>query len=614
MDLGVYVVENHKLPRISISLLVDTDPIVEGEAMGYASLAGQLMGTATANRTKDQIDDEVDFLGANLNVSATGGFASALSRNTEKLMELMSDAVINAKFTEEEFDKAKKQTLSGLASQKDDPNAIMGNIGDMVVYGKDHPYGEFETEETVGNITLEQCKSFYDTYFKPNISYMTVAGDITEAQAKEWVTKYFSDWKKGDVPSHSYPTPVAPKTNQVALVNRPTSVQSIINIAYPIDLKPGTEDAIPASVMDNILGGGFSGRLFANLREDKAFTYGAYSNLSTDKWVGEFSASASVRTAVTDSAIHEFMYELNRIREEKVSQDELDRMIAYMSGSFARQLESPQTLSRFATNIERYNLPKDYYQNYLKRLAAVTVDDIQRVAKKYIRPEHAHIMVVGNVEDMAEALGKYGKITWYDIEGNTYDPAAKAATPEGLTAEAVIEKYLTAIGGTEALNKIDDISYEMGMSMQGMDIMLEQKMKRPDKMLMVVSGMGQVFQKVVTDGVTGKSSGMQGNQDIEGDELESLKMQGSIFPEVLYAEKGYKLALKGTETVGKEEAYVVEVESPTGKIKTEYYAIESGLKVKEVVSQDGPQGNTMTQTTEYGNYQEVAGCKIPSFC
>ena len=609
--LRVFVVENHKLPQVTFSLFLDLDPFTEGATMGYTSLAGQLMGTATASRTKDEIDDEVDFLGASLSVSSSGAFASSLTRHTEKLLEILSDVMINAKFTEEEFEKAKKQTLSGLASQKDSPEAIMDNIARQVIYGKDHPYGEFETEETVGNISLEQCREYYKTYFKPNKGYMTVSGDINLEKAKGLVEKYFSAWEKAEVPSHAYDMPVAPKSTQVSLVNRSSAVQSNIEVTYPVDQKPGSPDAIPASVMDNILGGGFSGRLFANLREDKAFTYGAYSSLDTDEWVGSFSASASVRNAVTDSAIHEFLYEMKRIAEEEVSQEELDRMIAYMSGSFARQLENPQTLSRFATNIERYNLPKDYYQNYLKNLSAVTIKDIQRVAKKYIRPENAHIVIVGNVADMAESLSKYGPITWYDMDGNSYDPAEKAATPAGLTPEAVIQKYIAAIGGEDALDNIKDISYEMGMSMQGMDISLEQKMMRPNRMMMVVSGMGQVFQKIVTDGERGKMSGMQGEQVLEGDELEELKAQGNIFPETSYAKDGYKLALKGTDKVGGKEAYILEVESPSGKKSTEYYAVESGLKLKEIAVQEGPQGATMTQSTEYGDYQEVDGVKFP---
>ena len=187
-------------------------------------------------------------------------------------------------------------------------------------------------------------------------AYLIIVGDINMAEAKPMVEKYFGGWAKGDVPAHNYKMPQAPKATQVSFVNKVGAVQSQVSVSYPIKFKPGSEDAIPAAMMNNILGGGvFLGRLMKNLREDKAYTYGARSSLSSSDLVGSFSAGASVRNEVTDSAITEFLYEMKRmVMMEDVSEADLSLAKNQMSGSFSRSLESAQTIAGFALNIELY--------------------------------------------------------------------------------------------------------------------------------------------------------------------------------------------------------------------------------------------------------------------
>ena len=276
--LKVFVVENDKLPVVSFSLIIDRDQIREGEKAGYISAAGDLLSRGTKTKTKEQIDEEIDFIGASLSTSSTSVFASSLSKHKEKLLAVMADVTLNPSFPPEELDKIKKQTISGLQSQKDDPNAIAENVRQVLRYGKNHPYGELTTEESVNNISLEDCKNYYNTYFKPNIAYMAIVGDITRQEAETLIKENFGSWKRGEVPTHIYEKPAIPVKPVVALVDRPQSVQSIINITYPVTLKPGGDDVIKARIMDDILGGGFSGRLFANLRETYGYTYGAYSS------------------------------------------------------------------------------------------------------------------------------------------------------------------------------------------------------------------------------------------------------------------------------------------------------------------------------------------------
>ncbi|MGZ6539857.1 MAG: M16 family metallopeptidase, partial [Bacteroidia bacterium] len=405
--LKVFVVENHKQPTVAYSIALDIHPGLENDAVGTADITSSLLTSGTKTRSKDQIDNDIDFIGATLVANPKGLYAASLKKQQTKLLELMSDVLLNPDFKQEELEKLKTQNLSGLAQQKDDPDAISRNVKAVLNYGTKHPYGELTTEESISKITLDKCNNYYQTYFRPNVAYMAIVGDITLEEVKPLIEKYFGAWQKAEVPNSTFEMPVAPAKTRVAVVNKAGAVQSVINVTYPVDLKLNSDDAIKAKVMNTILGAGFSSRLFINLREKHGYTYGSYSSLTNDELVAEFSAYAKVRNAVTDSSVTQILYELNRIRTEKVSQDELDGIKNYLTGNFAISLEDPETIARFAINIERYKLPKDYYTNYLKNLAAVSVDDVYAMAQKYIRPENATILVVGDKDAISQKLAVF---------------------------------------------------------------------------------------------------------------------------------------------------------------------------------------------------------------
>ncbi len=604
--LKVYVVENHKLPSIAFSLVVDRDPIVEGKNAGYINAAGELLRTGTKNRTKDKLDEEIDFLGASLSTSSTSIYASGLSKHADKIMAIVSDIILNPAFKQEELEKIRKQTLSGLAYQKDEPDAISNRVGSAIMFGKEHPYGEMDTEETVKSITLEMCNKYIETYFRPNVSYLAVVGDITKAKAKSLIEKYLSKWVKKDVPTNNYQIPKAPIVNKVALVDRAASVQSVVTVCYPVELPIGSDDAMKAKVANLILGGSATGRLFMNLRESKAYTYGAYSSINPDKLIGKFSASAKVRNSVTDSAITEIMNEMKKIRNEKVSETELQNAKNLLAGGFIRSLEQPATVANFAINIARYNLPKDYYKNYLKNLNAVTVEDVQAVAKKYIKPNNAYINVVGNGEEVAKNISKFsvsGKVDYFDIYGEKYDPNVKKV-PEGLTVEQVLNKYVEAIGGKENILKVKDKTTKMSGAMQGMNITMTQSQKAPNKMYQLLDfGVGQ--QKMVFDGEKGKIAGMGQELAMPPEQVEQMK-HGSLYSMLEYAEKGIKTDLAGMEFINNKDTYRVTLTYPSGKKSTNYYDATTGLLIRTV----GEQG-TGVQTIDFDDYRDVQGVKYP---
>lgn len=608
--LQVFVVENHKLPRVQFSLELKNDPIKEGNKAGYIEMAGTLLGTGTKTKSKAQLDEEIDFIGASVSTYSQGIFASSLTKHTDKLLELMTDVLYNPAFDPAELEKLKTQTLSGLQAAKDNPNSISGNVRQVLVYGKDHPYGEITTEKTVESITLEDCKNYVTTYFRPNNAYLIVVGDIDVKAAKTIAEKYFGKWTKGDVKTETYTKPQAPAKTFVALVDRPSSVQSVINISYPLDFHPANPDAIKARVLNEILGAGFSSRLMQNLREKHAYTYGARSSLSTDKLAGNFSASASVRNEVTDSSVYQFMYELKRITAEPVTDIELQQAKAAIAGGFGRSLESPQTVANFALNVIKYGLPKDYYNNYLKSLESVTKEDVMAVAKKYIRPENANIVIVGKGADIADKLKQFGEVKYFDFNGEPYTPSKATDLPAGLTAEKVIQNYLNAIGNEQSLKAVTSIKTVMKANVQGMDLTISSIKKTPNKSITEISGNGMVFNKVVSDGKDVSMLQMGQKVPVDSKTKEAMFSEGAIIPELLYKTNGTKLTLTGTEKVEGAEAYVLEIVSPTGTKSLAYFDKATGLKVKVSATIDGPQGAT-TQTSSYQNYKEVKGVKMP---
>ena len=608
--LKVFVIENRKLPRVSFNLILDVDPLLEAESAGYVSATGDLLRTGTKKRTKDQLDKEIDLLGATLSTSATSIFASGLERNKEKLMEIVSDIILNSVFKQEELDKIKKQLLSALATTKDDPNSISQRVQQAIMYGKEHPYGELETEETVKNFTLEMCQNYYATYFRPNVGYLAIVGDINKAKAKQLVEKYLAKWEKKDVPKKSYTTPKAPVVNKVSLVDRANSVQSVIAIGYPVELQIGSEDAIKASVVNLILGGSATGRLFMNLRESKAYTYGAYSSMSPDRLIGSFSASTQVRTSVTDSAITEIINEMKKIRNEKVGDDELQKAKNLLSGSFVRGLESPETIARFAINTARYNLPKDYYKNYLKNLNALTADDILATAKKYIKPNNLHVIVVGYGDEIAKNISRFSvsnKVDYYDPNGNPFDPSAKKI-PAGVTAKSVLDKYVEAIGGKENILKVQDKTTMMTGSVQGINITINMKQKEPNKLYQVLDA-GVFQQKTVFDGMKGYSEGMGQRNDFSDEQIEDFK-DNSLHSMLTYDERGVKYELTGMENINGKDAYKITFTTPNGKKSFAYYSVDSGLLIRTASSVSTAQG-TFNQTTDMDDYREVQGVKYP---
>lgn len=604
--LKVFVVQNNKLPRVSVTLTLDRDGVLEGDKAGVMSMGGELLRRGTTKMNKSTLDEEIDYLGGTINTSGLSMSASSLKNNFPKVFGLMADIALRPSFPADELEKIRRQELSALAQNKEDANVIATNVSNKLVYGSSHPYGEVETEETVKRVTVADVRNFYNTYWKPNIAYLIFVGDITTEEARRLAQANFGAWQRGTVPAAKYPTPAPPAKTYIAIVDRPSSVQSVIRIITPVELKPGTTGAIPGSVMNNLLGNGSSGRLYKNLREQHGFTYGAYSQLRSDRLIGNFMASASVRNEKTDSAIGQFLYEFNRMRDEMVPATDISRTKNEMSGSFARSLENPATIANFALNVARYNLPKDYYQNYLRNLSAVDAATVKAMADRFVMPGNLNIIIVGNAKQIAPGLEKYGEVRYFDVYGNPVAAPATKSVAAGVTAESILKKSIEAQGGEAALNAIRDVTVSGTAEVMGQKLTYRQ-VNIPGSGFLQSLGMGgMVIQSQVKRGNEYSFSARGQEVPVDDKMKEELDESTNVASEPYILSHGYTIKLKGIEQVDGKDANAVEVTSPKGRVITNYYDVATGLKVKESKTDEG-----MVASATIKEYRAVNGVKIP---
>jgi zinc protease len=605
--IRVIVVENHELPTVTLRMVIDRKPVLEGQYAGFVGVTGQLLRSGTKSRTKDQLDEEIDMLGATIEASGTSVFGSGLSKNTVRIMELFADIVLHPSFPKDELEKIIMQTSSGLKHRKAEPDQIVEVLRRRVLYGEAHPYGEVETEESVGKITREKCIEAYNTYFKSNYAIMAVVGDVDRKAVVALVNKYLGTWKKGKIATQKYPLASSFSATQVALVDRPSAVQSNIRIAQAVPLQRTSPDVMPVNVMNTVLGGGIF-RLFTNLREKHSYTYGAYSSLGPDEVVGAFTANTSARNSVTDSALTEMFYEIRRIRDEQVDQVELDRAKNYLSGSFVRSLEQANTIASYAIEIARYKLPKDYYQTYLQRLAAVTAKDVQRVAKEYLAPDKMLVAVVGSAKDVKEKLAKFGPVMMYDEDGSKV--VEKPAGAVKVSADEVLGRFVEKTGGKAKLAALKDRTMKMSGKIQGMDMTIKSIVKAPNKVYQEIGMMG-MQQKSVFDGEKGWSSSPMGMQDLAGDDLEAMKAEAAVDFYGQYKSLGYAAEVTGVKEVKGKEYYEVTFSKPSAPSMRHLFGVQDGLKFREVNVKNTPRG-PIEQTTDYSDYKTFDGYALPT--
>ncbi len=608
--LQVLVVEDRKLPTITMSLDLNNPPIVEGDKAGVLSLTGSIMGKGTTKTPKDKFNEEIDYLGARISVGTGGGFASTLSKYTDEVTAMFAEAALYPNFTQEELDTEKSQLIEGIKSGENSAAAIAGTVRNALTYGKNHAAGEFATEETINNVTLDDIKKFYNDYFVPNNAYLLISGDIDKKEAKQLVEKYFGDWAAKEAPKSELPEVTDVNQTKINFVDVPNAVQTELAVINVSELKMSDDDYHAALVANYIFGGGFGSYLNMNLREQNGYTYGAGSSLGAGRnYKSTFRATTKVRNEVTDSAVVETFKELDRIRNTYVSDEDLSNAKAKFLGNFIMQSENKSVVASRAITIRTNDLDEDFYKDFIANINAVTKEDVKRVANKYMKAENMRVVLVGKASDVLENLekmkvnGKSLPIEFYDKEANPTGRPSTITIPAGTTVNTVIADYVKAIGGRDAVANVKSTAMIASSSTQMGEIIMNMKKTSDKKMNQTVTVGGNVMSKSIYANGEGKVSGMQGSAQAQGEQLAAMAEEAVLFPEYEYPEQG---ELIGAERMDDKQVYVIQWTDS----KKRYYDMDSGLLVGvETTAQ--AQGQEIKSMIKYDNYKEVKGVKYP---
>lgn len=614
--ITVILSENHKIPKISIELSLGNTPRLEGNKAGLADFTGSLLMSGTTTRSKDQLDREIDFIGANLSAGSSSMYLSCLTKHLSKGLELMTDVLYNANFPESEIERIRKQNLSGLQSTKADAGQMASNATRAVNF-PNHPLGEIMTEATLQTISREDMLAYYKSTFTPQGSYLVVVGDITRAETEALVQTYFAAWQGEPAYQAELGKGQFDKGNRVIFVKKPGAVQSVVYVTFPIDIRAGHKDQLALNVLNGILGGGgFGTRLMQNLREDKAFTYGCYSSLNITENGSWMSAGGNFKNAVTDSAITEILKEFAGIIEAQVKDEELSLTKNNMAGGFARSLERPQTVARFALNTIKQKLAPDYYQNYLKQLESITKDDVLRVAQQYFTAKNCHIIVVGNEEILPKLLpfDSDGKIEKLDAFG----AAIKETKTADISADELIDNYAMALTGTSTLKaaikkvkaiksyvRVSEISSaQIPFALSSTDYFWDGS-KEASKMEMP----GMVLQKSYFDGTSGYTFSMQGGrEDLKAEEISAKQKASGLIPELNYKSKGMTYEIKGIENIDGEDCYVLYTTDGLSE-SFDYFSNTSFMKLR-TTNLRKMEDELIETTTTFSDYKDINGFKF----
>lgn len=413
--LKIFVIEDDRKPTVTMRLIVRSGSLFDSK-VGTADFVAGLLNRGTEKRPAAAFALETDSIGMRLEAGAgpdsISVTASGLTKYTGQILDLFADAVFNANFPAEQFAKLQRQTRSALEEERQQPAKLADKLMDKVIFG-DHPYGANLTPALVDALQRDDLVAFHKEHFVPNNATLAIVGDVKAADILAEVKKVFGSWKQGDPRKLKIAAPPTLKGLTIHLLDRPGSVQSNIIVAEPGPSR-STPDVPEINVLNATLGGGFSGRLFQNLREKHAFTYGSYSAFNLLKYGGNFQASAETRNEVTAPAIIEILKEISRMQDETAPDAEIALQRQYNVGNYLLSLENSSRTAQRVQDIDLYDLPADFYKTYARRMSEVTPAQVQALAKKYFNTADIAIVVVGEAKEIQPALEKIGKVIVYD--------------------------------------------------------------------------------------------------------------------------------------------------------------------------------------------------------
>ncbi|MBT5936334.1 MAG: insulinase family protein [Cryomorphaceae bacterium] len=622
-NLTLMIVVNDKLPTASATLIIDNPPILESDKSGMKSLVTSNMGKGNKFQSKNEFIEEKDFMGSFISYNSSGGSFSSLSRYFERTMTMFAQGALYPIFSDEEFVKEKTKLTEALKIDEKNAASIARRVENIVAYKKGHPRSEYVTEASVASIEMTDIDNFYKSYFKPNNAYLVVIGDVNMDKTISLSKELFEGWQYsneldkmfGEGSVNDFVDPEISEKTTIHVVDVPNSANVEISFQNIIDRKTSDADYFSGTVANRVLGAGPESRLFSVIREEKGYAYGAYSGLPTSsKSKTKFQARTTVRTEVADSAIVEMHNQLKIMRDDPITDEELSNVKSGYFGSFAMSMEESSTIANQALSIRSENLPTDFYKTFLSNLNKVSKDDVMDSSKKFFLIDNAQIVVTGKINDIIENLENIYldnnkiDVIYHDEFGNiTQRPDYSVS--DDVTTESIINNYLDLIGGKDKLEEVKSIEIKgnANLNMQGQSLVLEfySLKNNQNQSLATVTAGGMVVQKSVFNKYQGYNEVNGQKMPITDTELEQAIINSALFTELNYDYSTMELV--GTSIVNEEKAYEVKVTDN----KTEYYSIESGLKVKEVETSE-VEGNQMSVETTINEYEEVDGILIPS--
>ncbi len=630
--MTLLLVEDHREPIISFQLKIDAEPILEGEIAGLVDLFGELLLSGTTEMSSSDIAGRIESLGASIHVYSDGFYANSLKQNANELLTILHAISVDCNFPPEEFEKAKIRLLSGISTKENDPEDISKRVGDLLRFKSGHPYGLIPTEESVYRIHREHVKAYYDRFFVPENAYFVVVGDINSSEMLELVNRTFNDRSQqledlvieenGSVDqligsltkiSELRKFPAPPKNNQVVFVGVSGAVESVIDISYPILLTPNDPNLLITQVMNNVLGSrALKVRLNKNYREDSDYSYSAYSTMSADKFIGSFSAHASVPNNVTDTSITQILYEMQHMIEFNVNDEELEMVKKMMADRYMISRDDPKTIARQTLNTILYDLDPDYYQGYLMRLDTTSVAAVRAMAINYLKPKNAHILIVGDKEEVANNVSKFADhsgIRFLDKHGKRYREEMELPPP-GVKADHVINDYLAAIGGRSRLIARRSEVIIMTTEINGELVNYTMYRKYPNKYMARMTLNGNELEKVIYNGIRGVSSKGGQTSELVDVELDELGYEADMNFNMSYQQLSFDVRLIGVTKVKGKEAYKIHITTGSGIPIIEYYDIKTKLKLK-MVELEYTEDGKKTITTYFDDHRSAQGILYP---
>lgn len=615
------LVEDPNSSRISFELKIDVVPVNERDLAGLSEMTGMLLLSGTDTNSKAEIDQTCEILGAHIQTSPDGVYASCPTKNAEELLSLLARIIFKSNFPMEEFEKVKAQTASLLVGSENDLEVISQRVGDVVRYKKGIPYGVLVTKNSIDNIRREHVQAYYDQFFVPANAYLVVVGDLQASKMIGSIQSAFAEWVPNLIDATAvnekvlslsnisavkkHPQP--PKENHVVFVDMPATQECVIEVTYPIFLAPKDPEALSADLMNVVL----SERLL-NVFPEEIIRNDNFDNsvvaLRADEYIGSFSAKVMVKNTFADVTVSIILDEMVRMISEKVDKKELKAAKELLAKEFTSSLEDLRTVSELLLDQVLYGLQEDHYRTYLQRLDTISISTIQAMASAYLKPHNAHIIVVGDKEEVANKLSKFAdgsSIEYLDKNGDRYREELQMP-PAGVGAQEVINEHYMALGGKSKLLARNTEKIVMTTEVDGISAKCTSYRKAPNKYLMMCNVDDTETLKKVYDGAKGVLIEEGRTKDLLDIDLDDLRHESDMNFGMNYPQLSFDLSFVGISNVKGRPANKIRIITEAGIPIEEYFDVETKLMVKRIEIKYTTEG-LKKKVTYFDEYKEVDG-------